>query len=368
MEVTLIDEPYHTGKIRHDLKKGAEEMGHSTKVGALGFHLGKRRTAGATSARDDRMMRPTTADTLVAHEERDKPGVLDEIDYPEERAGVTAESGPRLAMGDTVDTTGPALETKEHKIRSSSLNHLPPQNHEALSRKISQTPDATVNLNLDADLYDDYNSDSDNNNADNEILEVPRGREGHLGMSTNRSPPAFRRTMSASSLVSGPVLGMGRMARGLSSTSPPTSSRSSILPPIFPSQNIPPSHSPHSQSGSRSRPRTVPTGFMGTTISPSPLASVPTSRPGTGDSTGSIRHHRLDSIRGTAISHGHIQGHRSTPPTRDSSPSRSVHFVDYVDGESGHVGPLGPVGGSSGNGNDIEGRKVPVADIPPSTV
>ena len=83
VEVTLIDEPPHTGKIRHDLKKGTKELGHSTRVGAMGFHLGKRLTAGAMSARDDRMMRPTTADTLVAHEERDKPGVLDEIDYPE---------------------------------------------------------------------------------------------------------------------------------------------------------------------------------------------------------------------------------------------------------------------------------------------
>ena len=381
----MIDEQQlHTGnnKKRHD-----EEMGHSTRVGALGFHLGKRRTAGATSARDpdDRTMRPTTADTLVAHEEGD---------YPEEKADdAAAESGPGLAMGDTADTTGPAaVETRGHKIRSSSsLSHFPPQNHEALSRrKISQKPDTTtVNLNnLDTtDLYDDYNSadnsKNNNNNADNEILEVPRGREGHgLGMSitTNRLPPAFRRTMSASSLVSGPVSGMGRMAtRGLSSTtSPPTPppisprSSSSILPPIFPSLNtIPLSHSPHSQPGSRSRPRTAPTtGFMDTTIlSPSsPLVltnntTTTTSRPGTGDSaTGSIRHHRLDSIRGRTvinIPHGHIQGHRSTPPTtRDSSPSRSVRFVDYVDGESGHVGPFGPVvGGSGGGGNDNEGRE-----------
>ena len=372
----MIDE--HTGIKRH-----AEEMGHSTRVGALGFHLGKRRTAGATSARDtadDRTMRPATADTLVAHEEGD---------YPEEKADdAAAESGPGLAMGDIADTTGPAaLETREHKIRSSSsLNHFPPQNHGALSRrKISQKPDTTtVNLNnLDTDLYDDYNfaDNGKNNNADNEILEVPRGREGHdLGMSitTNRLPPAFRRTMSASSLVSGP--GTGRMAtRGLSSTTsppptpPPISPRSSsILPPIFPSLNtIPLSHSPHSQPGSRSRPRTAPnTGFMDTPITPSsPLVptnnnTTTTSRPGTGDSaTGSIRHHRLDSVRGRTvinIPHGHIQGHRSTPPTtRDSSPSRSVRFVDYVDGESGHVGTFGPVvgGSSGGGGNDNEGRE-----------
>ena len=331
----MIDEPPHTGQKRQDLTKGAEEMGHLTRVGAMGFHLGKKRTGGAASARDvnDRTMRPTTADTLVAHEERDKPLVFDAIDDPEEKVGVAAESGPRLAIGDTADMTGPALETKEHKIRSSSLSHLPPQNHEALSREISQTPDTTVNSNLDTDPYDDHNSDNGNNNADNEILEVPRGREGHLGMSTNGLPPAFRRTMSASCLVSGPVLGMGRIP---SSSIPP--------PPISPSLHIP---LPHSQPSSRSRQATASTGFMDTTMSPSPLASVPTSRPGTGDSTSSIRHHRLDSIRGTAIPQGHIQGHR-TPPTRDSSPSRAVRFVDYVDGESGHVG------GSSGNGNNNE--------------
>ena len=336
-------------------------------------HLGKRRTAGATSARDadNRTMRPPTADTLVAHEERDKSSVLDPVCYSE-RADVAAESGPGLSMGDTADTTtsGP-LETQKHKISSSSFNRLLPHKQEALSRRITQTPDTTVNLNLDTDypvhLYDDYDSNN-GNNADNEILEVPRGREGRLGMSTNELRPAFRRTMSGSSLVSGPAGRTAEIPRGLSSTpSPPLSPRSSILPPIFPSPNIPHSYSPHSQPGSRSRPRTAPTVSMTTTtISPSPLAPVSTSRPGTGDSTGSIRHHRLHSIRGTTIPHGHVQGHH-TPPTRDSSPSRSVRFVDYVDGECGHVGPFGPVGGSSGNRNDDEGRRLPIlpVDIPP---
>jgi hypothetical protein len=330
----MIDDP---GKKRRDLERGGERERGRIK----GFHLGKRRTAGTTSARDADD-RPTTADTLVAHEVEEKAGVS------------AAESGP----GDTA-----ALGTQEPKIRSSSLSRLPPQNRELLlSRRIIQPPDATINLNLDADYpdhhYDDYDSD------DNEIVEVPRGREGHLGMSANEMRPAFRRTMS------GPV---GRMAE--MSTPPPSTTTttifprsSSILPPIFPSLNIPLSYSPHSQpagsgsnSGSgRSRPRTAPT-TISMPISPSPFASVPTttSRPGTGDSTaaGSIRHHRLDSIRGTT--HGqHVQGQR-TPPTRDSSPSRSVRFVDYVDGESGHVGPFGPVGGSTG-GNENEGRKVPV--------
>ena len=91
------------GKKRCDLEKGVEEL---ARVGVMGFHLGKRRTAGATSVRDPND-RSTTADTLqvVAHasEERDKLEVLDHaIDYPE---GDTAESEPALAMGDTADTT-----------------------------------------------------------------------------------------------------------------------------------------------------------------------------------------------------------------------------------------------------------------------
>ena len=372
----MIDEPPHEDKKHRDLEKGAEGMGHSMRDGVMGFHFGKRRTAGATSAGDvdDRTTRPTTADTLVVNEERDRPWGVDD---PEKKAGVAAESGSEQALGDTADATasGPALETQEHRIASRSLSRLPPQNQLALSRRIAQAPDTTVNLNLDTDYpvhhYDDYDSENGNNNADNEIIEVPRGRKDRLGMTTNDLPPAFRRTMSGSSLVSDPVLGMGRKSeipRGISSTPPPTfAPRSSILPPLFPSSNIPLSYSPHSQPGSRSRPRTAPTGSMPTaTISPSPLASVPTSRPGTGDSTGSIRHYRLESIRGsTTIPHGHVQGHR-TPPTRDSSPSRSVRFVDYVDGESGYVGPFGPVGGNSGNGSDNEGRKVAVVDsIPP---
>ena len=189
----------------------------------MGLHLGKRRTAGAMSA-DDTTMRPppVTADTLVAHEERNKP-------WPEEKAGVAAESG---------------------QIRrwESSLSRFPPQNQKALSRKISQTPDTTVNLNLDADypihLYDDYDSDDGNNNTDNEILEVLRGCEGHSGMSTNGLP-------STSSLVSS---GMGRMVeipRGLSPTPPTISPYSSILSP---SLNTPLSPSPNSPPGSRSGP------------------------------------------------------------------------------------------------------------------
>ena len=110
---------------------------------------------------------------------------------------MAAESEPGLSMGDTADTTtsGP-LETQEHKISSSSFNRLLPHKQEALSRRITQTPDTTVNLNLDTDypvhLYDDYDSNN-GNNADNEILEVPRGHhdEGRSGMSTNELQPAF---------------------------------------------------------------------------------------------------------------------------------------------------------------------------------
>ena len=317
--MTLNDEPSHADKKRRDLEKRIEETGHSMKVGVMGLHLGKRRTASARDA-DDKTMRPTTADTLVAHDERDKR-------YP-------AESGSGLTIGGTGDTSGPPLETQEHKITSSSLGRFPPQNQEGLSRKILQTPDNTVDLNLDSDypvhLYDDSDSDDGNNNADNEILEVPRGRKGRLAMSRNGLPS------------------------GSSTPSPTISPRSSILYPISPSLNIPLSHPPNSQSGSHSRPRTAPTAT--TTIFSSPLASssAPASRPGTGDSTGPIRHHRLDSIRGTTIPHGHVQGHR-TPPTRDSSPSRSVRFVDNVGGESGQIG----------NGNDSEGRKMTVVDIRP---
>ena len=332
--------------------KGDEGTGH----GVLGFHLGKKRTT-----------RPTTADTLVAapHDEKDN----------EEKPGILLES----SRPDTADTTASALEQ--------------PQNEEEPpSRRISWTPQP-LNLNSDdADypvhLYDDDDSDNNNgnDNDNNEIQEVPRGREGRgrFGMSTSSS-----RLPSGSSLVS---LGMGRMAenpRRLSSTPPPPPPISPILlTPISSSMNIPslPNSSNSTGGGTRSRPRTAPTTTTATTtISPSPLAaaSAPASRPGTGDSTvgvGPIRHHRLDSIRGAAaatIPH-HIQGHR-TPPTRDSSPSRSVRFVDYVDGESGHVGPLGPVAGNSSSGgggvggggnlpvNDNEGRVVTVVEIPPPT-
>ena len=69
---------------------------------------------------------------------------------------------------------------------------------------------------------------------------------------------------------------------------------------------------------------------------------------------------RLDLIRASgATTHG--QGHR-TPSTRDSSPSRSVQFVDYIDGETEL---LDMVSGSTRDGNGNRKRKVSVA-IPPS--
>ena len=192
----MTDESPHADKRRRDLEKGAEEMGDSMRDGVKGFHLGKRRTIGAASARDadDKMTRPTTADTLVAHEEKDLPLVLDAIYYPEENAGVAAELG--VAMGDTADMTAsrPPLETQEHKIRSSVLSCLPPQNQEACSGRITQTPGTPLNLNLDTDypvhICDNYDS-GNVNKADNEILEVPREREGRLGMSTNELSHTF---------------------------------------------------------------------------------------------------------------------------------------------------------------------------------
>ena len=88
----------------------------------------------------------------------------------EEKTGVAVESGP----GDTAYTAA-----------SGPLEH-------------------TTNLDTDSDypvhLYDDYDSDNGNKNADNE---VPR-RKGHLGMSINGVP-------SRSSLP-GPMLELGRMA------------------------------------------------------------------------------------------------------------------------------------------------------------
>jgi hypothetical protein len=70
-EVTINDEPPQADKKGRDLEKGDDETGHLVRVGVMGLHLGKRHTARATSA-DDSTTRPVTADTLVAHEERNK--------------------------------------------------------------------------------------------------------------------------------------------------------------------------------------------------------------------------------------------------------------------------------------------------------
>jgi hypothetical protein len=129
---------------------------------------------------------------------------------------------------------------------------------------------------------------------------------------------------------------MPEIPRGPSS--PAISRGSSLPPPIFPPPNIPLPPSPDSPLF-HAQPRTAPiAGYPS-----SPLASAPISRPGTGDS--SIRHQRLDYIQtsGSTTAQGHEQRHRT--PTRDSSPSRSVRFVDYIDGERRYIGPFGDVVG-----------------------
>ena len=303
MEVTVIDERPH-------------EMGHTIRDDVYrSLHLGRRRTAGAASVRgsNDRKGRPTTADTLVAHEEKDEPRVADASHYPEE--GGVLESG--LDIGDSRASAG-----RTNRSSSSSMP-LPCKGQKEVPLDENHhfgMPNTTVNFNLDTDyplqiqIQDDYNSDAGNNNDDAEIIQVPRGRSGIL-------INGLRRTKSGSSLV-------GRSKTPGRQSSPAISER----PPVFPSLNI-----PHT---SRTRPQTAPTTPT-SLYPPSPLAFVPTSRPGTADSIGSIRHHRLDFIRASGAStHGHGQGRR-TPSTRDSSPSRSVRFVDNVDRETGHAGTFG---------------------------
>jgi len=375
-----------TGRKLHEPERGAEEVGHSMRDGVWRtFNLGRRRGGdsgdGGIAARGGgeevemenrtRMRRPTTADTLVADENIDGHPAPDGSRYPREEGDVAASAstptpapGPVIG-GDTGDTTAAApVESdssaeapreRRHKRRSRSLTRLPSridQNQQAFlggnrhPLKITPTdPPDTVNLNLDTDdpvqFYDDYDYDVANaSNADNKITEVPRGRKGRLGMTTT-----MPRTMSGSSLIP-----------------------SSALLPAFSSPTMPLQYSPHLPPASYSRPRTAPTSptTPTTTISPSttPVVSIPNSRPATADGNGSIRHHRLDSILASSTTHLR-QGHLRTP-TRESSPSRSVRFIDYVDGESGYVGPSGPVrdsngGGSTGNG----GRTVLTVEIPP---
>ena len=281
------------GKKLHKLERGAQEIGHSMRDGVLrSFHLGGRGNdedeMQIEMGQRDRTTRPTTADTLVADENRG-------VHHSEELSAQAAISGAESAhTGDTtaaaVPTTsvpaGPPSRKNRNRRRSSSLTRLPSQNRQETSLDGNHH---TVNLNLDTDAA--------NKNGDSGIIQDPRRREGRLGL------PVFRRTMSS------PRLGMGRT---------PT------------------------------RPGTAPTSPTTWTTGYPPLP-IP-SRPGTADSTVSIQHHRLDSIR--------ANGSR---PTRDSSPSRSVRFVV---GENG--GPIGNVvvgasGISTVNGNN-RGRKV---DVPP---
>ena len=219
-----------TSKKLYELERGVGGIGHSIKDGVLrGLHLGRRGTADETELGDRDETRPTTADTFVV----DKPGAASTSRFED---SVAASSVP-------APISGP-----------------------------EPTVDSIVNLNLDS--VHNYDSDVSNDNGDNEITEVPRGRR------------TSRRTLNSSK----------------------SSSTANLTPP----PTIPLSYS-HLPPSPRSRPRTAPTCST-------PPSVVPVSRPGTGDGNG-IRHHRLDSILGAG-------GQSRRPPTRESSPSRLVRFVD----------------------------------------
>ena len=385
-----------TGRKLPEPERETEEMGHSMRDGVWRtFNIGRRHGggsgAGGIPARGGemedrtRMRRPTTADTLVADENIDRHSVSAGSHYSQEEGAIAAAPAPETATGgDTGDTTPAAVAVtggssaqapreRRNKRRSSSLTRLPSrigQNQQApLGRdrrplKITSTgPPDIVNLNSDThypvQFYDNDDSDAANtSNADNGIAEVPRGREGRLGM--NKNTTRMPRTMSGSSLTLNPGLGMLRTSAG---TTTPTGLSSSPTTPLQGSPYLPPA--------TRSRPRTAPTSptTSTTTISAStaPLASIPISRPATADSNSLIRHHRLDSILASSTAHLR-QGHHRTP-TRESSPSRSVRFIDYVDGESGYVGPSGPIRDSNGGGSNGSagngGRTVLAVEIPP---
>ena len=348
------------GRKIHESERGANEMmiGHSIRDGSVWRSLGfGRRRAGDTEELEmgKNGTRPTTADTLVASE--DMEGSYASDGCQDEESGVI-RSGPVIG-GDAAAAA-------------------------AMERRNPINPPDAINLNLDADdpiqTFDNYNAAAAaaSNAADNEIIEVPRGRRERINITNNTRIGPLSRTRSGSSLMlTTPRIGMERSSlagtitppRGLNSSPLPTTIISP-LPPIFP-------YSPPPPPASRSRPRTAPTMTTTTTtniasstsyppVPPPPLPSLG-SRPSTADN--SIRHHRLDSIRATSGTTGttttttttttssptvHRPGHhhRTPPRTRESSPSRSVRFVD---GESGG-------GGGSGSG-----KTVLVVEIPPPT-
>ena len=333
--------------------------GNRSTDGVLRSFVLDKRNGGARGGDEEMEMehrdrkRLTTADTLVADQE---PCVSD-IHHSKEVSAQAPVSGAETGIGEntgdktaavpaTRDPPGPAPRDRRNRRRSSSLTRLSSRdsrnqqetsldrNHGSLRMTPTCLPNTTVNLNLDSHYPDDCDPDAANKNGDNEIIEVPRGREGRLG--GNELVPVFRRTMS------NPKLGTGRSPAGLYSTPP----GSSILAPISSYPTVPLPYSSHLPPTSRSRPGTAPTNSTtsSSTNYPPPLPIC--SRPGTGDSTVSVRHQRLDPIR--------TSGRR----TRESSPSRSVRFVDRENGPFGSVG-------TTANSNGTGGRKVVVVEIPP---
>ena len=328
-----------TGKKLHEMERGAEEMGHSVidRVWWGLSNLGKRgrsgdgagdaatRSAGGSGAETEmemetRKRRPTTADTLVA--DNHVNGSWRETQV------VPPEQGP-VTGGDTGDTKAPvAPRERKDRGRSGSLTGQPTQlgqessfdgNHRSST---TSPPNASVNLNLDPiQAYEDVAA-NDTTNTDNELS------RGHEGRSETSIP------------ASNPRLGMGKTSAGTKGSTTPPVSPSSILPPILSSPTVPPSYSPHSQpSALRSRPETPVPAAPATSMSISPsttacpppiLTSMPISGPATADS---IRHDRLDSIRAGDTAQTHHG--RGQTPTRESSLSRSVRFVDCVDDDDG---------------------------------
>ena len=121
-----------TSKKLYELERGVGGIGHSIKDGVLrGLHLGRRGTADETELGDRDETRPTTADTFAV----EKPGAASTSHFEDSVAASSVQA----------PISGP-----------------------------EPTVDSIVNLNLDS--VHNYDSDVSNDNGDNEITEVPRGR------------------------------------------------------------------------------------------------------------------------------------------------------------------------------------------------
>ncbi|KDR83246.1 hypothetical protein GALMADRAFT_134731 [Galerina marginata CBS 339.88] len=322
--------------LRHGHGHGAEDLGHaiSRELGHLGARAREAVSPSRRREEGQHLEEPTQGHRHQEQRQRagaeEDTAVADEDEDEEDDEGWASEDNNGAGAGLPPSSASA-------KITRSTSRSSKPQQHAAHSRR--RRASATASGSGPAVRRGSFVGGAP------DVVEEQRGRSVDAGSSAGPSassqpqpqsqPQAQHQAQAIPTMHTRPSFGaLSRLGTSSSLSSSSSSAASTPRPNTSPGSSTPTATNANANAFfSRSRPSTARS-----------------SRPGTADSLGSPRNHRVESIR-----HGHGGSRRGTPvQTRENSPSRSVRFVDEAEFAGVGLG-VGVGAGGSGSGRGLMG-------------